>query len=107
MSSSWSLSSLTSILTSAGVTGSSLASAVSGLVGLSPNAKVKACLQAILANSSNPGVVSDEVKQIAEIANCPAAVMNLLPSFAAATTPIQVVQVVQEIESVMGGSIFG
>jgi hypothetical protein len=105
--SSWSLSSITSILQSAGITGSSLASAVSGLVGLSPNAKVKACLQAILANSANNAVVVDECKQIAEIANCPAAVMNLLPALQAATSPIAVVQIVQEMESVLGGSIFG
>ncbi len=101
---SWNLSSLVNTLTSAGVTGTALTSAVAALAGLSPNAKIQAGLTTILANSANPGVIADEIKQIAEIPNVPAAVLNLLPALSAATSPPQVVQIVQAIETVMGGS---
>jgi hypothetical protein len=100
----FSLNSLVSTLTSAGLSGSTLTAAVSALAGMSPNAKIQAALTTILANSGNPAVIADEVKQIAEIPNVPAAVLNLLPALSAANTPAAVVQVVQAIETVMGGS---
>jgi hypothetical protein len=101
---SWNLSSLVNTLTSAGVTETALTSAVSALAGMSPNAKIQAGLTTILANSANPAVIADEVKQIAEIPSVPAAVLNLLPALSAATSPTQVVQMVQAIETVMSGS---
>ena len=101
---SFNLTSLVNALTSAGVTGATLTSAVSAIAGLSPDAKIKAALTIVLANSGNPAVIADEIKQIEEMSNVPAAVLNLLPAMTAATTPAQVVQAVQEIESVMGGS---
>ena len=101
---SWNLNSIMSALSSSGLTGGALTSAISALAGLSPNAKVKAALTVVLANSGNTIVVADEVKQIAELPNVPAAVLALLPTLTAATTPMAVVQAVQAIETVLGGS---
>jgi hypothetical protein len=101
---SWNLNSIMSALSSSGLTGSALTSAVSALAGLSPNAKIKASLTVILANSGNAIVVADEVKQIAEMPNVPAAVLALLATLTTATTPMAVVQAVQAIETVLGGS---
>jgi hypothetical protein len=108
------LGSLTSALKGAGLTGSDLASAVSSVFSAatssSPNAAVKKCLTAILANSASPAIVADEAKQLAEIPNLPGAIQNLLPGLNAATTPIAVVEAVQAMEEALGTtgfSLFG
>jgi hypothetical protein len=104
---SFNLGTLISGLKSSGITGSDLALAVSVVAGLSPNAKIKACLTTILANSGNPGVIADEIKQIDELSP-PGGVVALMPTLAAASTPLAVVAAVQGIEAALGsGSIFG
>jgi hypothetical protein len=95
------LSSIVSALTSAGtLTGTALTNTVSAILSFGANSKVKAALTTIMANSSNPKIVADEVDKIAEM-NPPTAVANLLPSLLAATTPMQVIQAVQAIEAVL------
>jgi hypothetical protein len=63
-------------------------------------------LTAILANSNDLKTVADEVQKIRETPNVPSAVMNLLPALTSASTPSQIVETVEEIEKVMGGSGF-
>jgi hypothetical protein len=96
------LSSIVSILQSAGLTGTNLASAVSTIAASSPNAAVQANLTAILSNSGNPKVVADLITKLAEIPNLPTAVANLLPSLEAAQNPMDVVKAVQAMETALG-----
>jgi hypothetical protein len=97
-----SLNSVVSILQSAGVTGTALSTAISGLFAASPTTAINATCQVILANSNNPTVVKDEAMKLGEIPNLPLAVANLIPSLTAANSAPEVVQAVQNIETAIG-----
>lgn len=96
------LSSVISTLQAAGITGTSLATAIGTLAANSPTAAVQGICTVILSNSSNPSVIKDECVKLAEVPNLPVSVANLIPELAAATSPLQVVQVVQAIEAAIG-----
>jgi hypothetical protein len=95
------LGGLISLLETNGVASANIPNVLSALALNSPNATITAALNAILANSNSPAVISDEAKKIAETPNAPASVIALLPSLAAATTPVQVVGIVQEMEAAL------
>jgi hypothetical protein len=94
-----SLNSIISTLKAAGLSGTTLTTAVSTLAANSPTAAIQTLCQTVLQNSANPTVVKDCCVKLAEIPNLPIAVANLIPSLAAATDPMQVTQAVQAIES--------
>lgn len=98
------LSSIINVLQGAGLTGTNLTSALSTLVANSPTTAIKAACSVILSNSSSPTVIKDEATKMAEIPNLPISVANLLPSLVAATTPVEVVQIVTEIESAVNAT---
>jgi hypothetical protein len=100
------LSNLLHSLTNAGASQSVIQATVQGLAALSPTSTIQSICTVILANSNNPAVIKDEATKLAETPNLPVAVANLLPSLqvaAAANNPMQVIQVVQAIETAMGG----
>lgn len=98
------LGNIFSALKSAGLTGSALNSTFQSIVGSAPGPAVKAACSTIIANSSNPSVVADEAKDIAEIANLPDGVRALLPALTAPNvTPAQVIQTALQIEQVASG----
>lgn len=98
---SFNLSTIVTALTNAStLTGTALTNTVSAILNAGSNNKIKAALTVIMANSSNPHIVADEVDKLAEM-NPPTAVANLLPALLAATTPMQVVQAVQAIQAVL------
>jgi hypothetical protein len=96
------LSTIISGLKSAGLSGSLLTSAVQVIATNSPTSAVQSACTTILANSGNPAVVKDMATKMAEIPNLPLAVANLLPTLLSATTPLQVVEAVQAIETALG-----
>ena len=101
------LSQILSIFQSAGLTPAQISAGVQSLAASSPTTAVQTICTAILANSNNPKVVGDEVTKLAEVPNLPVAVANLLPTLGAATTPVEIVQAVQAIETAMGGNGIG
>jgi hypothetical protein len=96
------LSTIISGLKSAGLSGSLLTGAVQVIATNSPTSAVQSACTTILANSGNPAVVKDMATKMAEIPNLPLAVANLLPTLLSATTPLQVVEAVQAIETALG-----
>jgi hypothetical protein len=101
------LSSIVSVLKAAGVSGSTLTSAVQAIASSSPTAAIQADCTTILANSNNPAVVKDMANKIAEIPGVPIAVANILPALQAATTPEAVIEAVRDIETALGSNTGG
>lgn len=104
------LGSLIQSLTSAGASSSVIQTAVQAVAQLSPVSSIQSACTTVLANSNNPTVVKDMATKIAEIPNLPVAVANLLPSLqaaAASNNPMQVIQVVQAMETAIGPSTGG
>lgn len=99
-----SLATVLAALNTSGVAESTIPSIVSSLASLNPNATVLSACSIILQNSANMPVVQDEAKKLAETPNLPSAVSNLLPMLNAATSALQVVQIVQAIETAVGGN---
>lgn len=102
-------SSIVTALQNAGTPAASIPNLLSQIAGLSPNAAIQAICQTLLANSGNADVVKAEATKLAEIPNLPAAVASFIPQLqaAAATTPVnplQVVMLVQGIEAAMHGT---
>jgi hypothetical protein len=102
-----SFSSIVTALTSSGLTGSALTSAVQSVFQASPRAAVMAGCSVLLSNSQNPTVIKDEVTKMAETPNLPVAVANLLPELLTATSPSQVAQIVQAIEVSVPANFLG
>lgn len=101
------LGQLITTLTNAGLTPAVAAQAVQTLAVNSPNTTVMAICNVILANSNNPSVIKDECVKLAEVPNLPQSVAVLIPSLAAATDPVQVMNIVHMIEqNVRGSSTF-
>lgn len=101
------LSSLVSALKSAGASSSTIQSAVQAIAGASPTSTIQSICTIILANSNDPAVIKDEATKLAEVPNLPTAVANLVPQLEAAANannPMQVIQVVQAIETAIGGT---
>jgi len=96
------LSSIITTLKGLGLTGTNLNTAIQAIAGSSPTSAIQQACTTILQNSNNPTIVKDMVTKIAEIPNLPVAVANLLPALQEATTPLQVVEVVQNIETALG-----
>lgn len=99
------LGNIFSALKASGLTGATLTSTFQSIVGSAPGPAVKAACSMIIANSSNPAVIADEAKDIAEIANLPDGVRALLPSLTAPNvTPAQVIQAALQIEQIVSGN---
>ena len=96
------LTSVISTLKGLGLTGTNLNAAIQSIASSSPTSAIQSACTTILQNSNNPAVVKDMATKIAEIPNLPIAVANLLPALQEATTPLQVVEVVQNIETALG-----
>lgn len=101
-----SLSSIMKVLTSAGLSGTTLSTAVQSIVGNSPNTAVRAICTVILANSDDMEIVNAEALKLAEVPNLPASINHLLPTLKAAKTPLDVVNAVQAIETALGPQSF-
>lgn len=98
------LGQLITTLTNAGLTPAVAAQAIQTLAVNSPNNSVMAICNVILANSNNPSVIKDECVKLAEIPNLPQSVAVLIPSLAAATDPVQVMNIVHMIEQNVRGN---
>jgi hypothetical protein len=101
------LSSVITTLKGLGLSGANLNTAIQSIAGSSPTSAIQSACTTILQNSNNPAVVKDMTTKIAEIPNLPIAVANLLPALQGATTPLQVVEVVQNIETALGPNTGG
>jgi hypothetical protein len=101
------LSSVITTLKGLGLSGANLNTAIQSIAGSSPTSAIQSACTTILQNSNNPAVVKDMTTKIAEIPNLPIAVANLLPALQEAVTPLQIVEVVQNIETALGPNTGG
>lgn len=72
------VTSLTNLLSAAGVNASTIPTTVSSILGSSTASQAQPYLNTIVANATNQALVNDEVIKIEEIPGLPANVMGLL-----------------------------
>ena len=93
------LTNLISTLQGSGVSNAAIPGVIGGMLG--PHATIQALCKTILANSSNMAIVHDAATKLAEVPNLPSSVSGIVPELMAATSPMEVVQAVSAIETVM------
>jgi hypothetical protein len=93
------LNDIVNVLKNAGITGSTLTTAISTLASNSPSAALHTLATQVLANSSNPTVVKDLAVKMAEVPNLPNGIMPYITNVANAADPSSVLKAVQDLET--------
>lgn len=93
------LNDIVTVLKNAGITGSTLTTAVTTLATNSPSAALHTLATQVLANSGNPTVVKDLAVKMAEVPNLPNGIMPYITNVANAADPSSVLKAVQDLET--------
>ncbi len=93
------LNDIVTVLKNAGITGTTLTTAVSTLASNSPSTALHNYAMQVLSNSGNPTVVKDLAVKMAEVPNLPNGVMPYVSEIGNAADPAAVLKAVTDLES--------